>query len=195
MATGTCSIEDCTNPASRKGWCYAHYRRWRAYGNPTDGGPLRTKYGSAADRFWVKVDKSGGPQACWPWIGSRTPDGYGKFSWREIRTSPLIAARVAFYLTNGRWPGETLHECDNPPCVNPAHLRDGTHRENAQEAAERGGKWHAMANGSRKLTTEDVLEIRAALRSGETRRSIAARYNVSASNIGYIQRGQSWTTV
>jgi hypothetical protein len=35
-------------------------------------------YASVGQRFWAKVDKSGGDDACWPWMGS-TRSGYGKF--------------------------------------------------------------------------------------------------------------------
>lgn len=34
--------------------------------------------------------------------------------------------------------GLVLHSCDNSRCVNPAHLREGTHHENNQDAVERG---------------------------------------------------------
>ncbi len=30
-----CSVAGCTSPASRRGWCDKHYRRWQRHGDPT----------------------------------------------------------------------------------------------------------------------------------------------------------------
>lgn len=58
------------------------------------------------------------------------------------RTTPgsLRAHRVAYWLTTGEWPADHVvrHTCDNPPCVNPAHLLLGTHSDNTQDKMDRG---------------------------------------------------------
>lgn len=74
------------------------------------------------ERFWSKVDMSGGPTACWPYTGCcDLPGGYG-----QVRVGGHLekAHRVAFTLATGEIaPGEmVLHSCDNPPCCNPSHL-------------------------------------------------------------------------
>ena len=93
------------------------------------------------ERFWALVDRSAGPEGCWPWIGrSRNKMGYGGFyanrqlhvahRWLlgHLRGEPLI------------WPGEVgCHRCDNPPCCNPAHLYIGSHSDNTRDAIERSG--------------------------------------------------------
>lgn len=89
-------------------------------------------------RFWARVDQSGGPDACWLWLGKRIVSGrYGVvfINYHEIR-----AHRYAFELTHGPIPTGllVLHSCDNPPCVNPAHLRLGTSLDNARDTAARG---------------------------------------------------------
>lgn len=85
---------------------------------------------AAIDRFWARVDRSGGPDACWPWTGKSTMRyGYGLLTWKQRLVN---AARLAYELVVGPIPAglDLLHSCDNPPCCNPKHLRPGTHMEN-----------------------------------------------------------------
>lgn len=83
---------------------------------------------------------------CWEWNGWRTADGYGQRI-RHGRRQRLH--RVAYEWANGPIPSGlfVLHSCDNPPCVNPRHLRVGTNQENIRESVEKGrhinaGKTH-----------------------------------------------------
>ncbi len=91
------------------------------------------------ERFWHNVDCSGGPDACWPWKLS-TSHGYGQWGvWRDGKTRMWRTHRVAFYLTHGRWAKPcTMHTCDNRPCCNPAHLQEGTVRDNHMDALAKG---------------------------------------------------------
>jgi hypothetical protein len=117
---------------------------------------------SVEERFWAKVDKSAGPEACWPWTAARAQDNYGHFSLRgKIRT----AQSVALELTQGARPQgyEGMHSCDNPPCCNPAHLSWGTKLQNQQQKAERGRSYRAQGEAHHmvKLTNAQVRELRA----------------------------------
>jgi hypothetical protein len=51
-----------------------------------------------------------------------------------------IGSRLVMELVHGKIPeGQlVLHRCDNPPCLNPAHLFFGTHKENVQDAMLKG---------------------------------------------------------
>src|SRR4051812_34821080 len=50
------------------------------------------------ERLWEKVDKSAGPDGCWPWLGAI--DQYGRAQiWWNRRVRP--AARAAFFLATG----------------------------------------------------------------------------------------------
>ena len=151
-----------------------------------------------AERFWQKVDKSAGDGACWPWTAGRDNYGYGRIGNGPGR-SPAKAHRVAWELTNGPIPAGlgVLHECDNPPCVNPAHLFLGTQQDNSKDAARKGrirmpglrGEQH----GNAKLTREQAREIFLRARAGEARRRIAADYGISRDNVGIIANRRGWT--
>jgi hypothetical protein len=96
-----------------------------------------SKRGRFAERFWAKVDRSGGPDACWPWLAGRHRRGYGKY-WLNGRTIP--ANRVAWELVNGPMPTElrACHSCDNPPCCNPRHIWPGTDADNQADSKAKG---------------------------------------------------------
>ena len=82
-------------------------------------------------RFWEKVDKSSDPDACWTWQAARDHKGYGLFNAKALGTNR--AQRVAYILEYGELPDGTAldHRCQNPPCVNPKHLRPVTTSQNS----------------------------------------------------------------
>lgn len=79
------------------------------------------------ERFMSKVEVPEDGNLCWNWKGS-TIKGYGQF-WKD--GTNRLAHRVSYEYFNG-FPADNMviHSCDNPLCVNPAHLRDGTSIDN-----------------------------------------------------------------
>jgi hypothetical protein len=138
-----------------------------------------------AQRFWLRVEKSEG---CWLWTAALDKNGYG---WCRAFGRSAFAHRVAWRLTHGAWPTQALlHSCDNPRCVNPSHLREGTQAENIADAVSRG----RVAHGERKskLKVEQVAEIRKRRASGAKVASLAAEFAVAQSTITRIASGQRW---
>lgn len=124
-----CSVTDCPQEVSAKGFCAAHYNRWWRTGNP-----LPKPKPSRADRFWAKVEKGEG---CWVWSASLTHDGYGCFRGENGMT---LAHRFSYILANGPVPDgfQIDHLCRNRRCVRPDHLESVTPRENAMRSNSSG---------------------------------------------------------
>lgn len=145
------------------------------------------------ERFHEKVDRSGGPDACWPWNGAKTRTGYG-----HIRVGPRSEGRfknathVALDLA-GR-PLErgriVCHRCNNPPCCNPRHLYSGTARQNSIDMIKSGRSCRGQKHWGVRLTAAQVRKIRASKEKSEV---LAKRVHVSARHIRAIRDGRRWS--
>ena len=98
---------------------------------------------SAEQRFWLSVNKEGPVHPihgqCWFWIASKRDRGYGTIT---LSGKAIFAHRFIWALLNGTIPDGlcVLHKCDNPPCVNPAHLFLGTRADNMRDMVQKGRK-------------------------------------------------------
>ena len=144
-------------------------------------------------RFWSKVDRSAGPDACWQWTAYRTELGYGRFAAGWTSYAHREAARLAFGDFDPSL--EVCHTCDNPSCCNPTHLFLGTHKENFQDASRKGrlGNNAGERHGNAKLNWAKVDAIRARFAAGESQQSLAAAFGVTQPNIWLIVNGKAWT--
>jgi hypothetical protein len=178
-------------------------------GNPFFPHNNAVRHCSLTCRFWSKVDKSGGPDACWIWIAGKSSDGYGSFD-------QAGSHRTAWEIERGPIPRglSVLHNCptgDNPSCVNPAHLWLGTQAQNIADMTAKGRRRTATGdasaprkypgmragerNGAAKIDAATVTKIRTANASGESYSRIVKRFGVSKSHVSRIVRGHSWRHV
>jgi hypothetical protein len=88
-------------------------------------------------RYWKFVDAESHLGGCWLWTGSKT-NGYGCIMLRKGRSAKATHLALEFVGKPRPEGAFALHSCDNPACVNPAHLRWGTHAENMNDMKIRG---------------------------------------------------------
>jgi hypothetical protein len=74
---------------------------------------------------------------CWEWQGRLNEKGYGLI---DIENEPHRVHRVAFRLHHGFLNPKLLicHHCDNPKCINPKHLFEGTAWDNTVDMINKG---------------------------------------------------------
>ena len=152
------------------------------------------------EMFWAKVNKHGpvvrkelGP--CWLWTGGTDKNGYGNVKANGVSQR---AHRYAFFLVFGHFPFPCgLHECDNPPCCNPAHIFEGTVSDNNKDAARKGrSNWpKGTERAWAKLTEEKVCSIRKRVAAGEVQRTLAKEYGVCPAIICEVVSRKRWSHI
>ena len=193
--TKQCAANGCIRPYYAKGHCELHWHRLRI------NGTLFRKPRCAqdpAERFWRRVERLSAAE-CWLWQGPPTNSGYGRFQIGGKGSLHWGAHRFAFNDTNGFLPEVVMHTCDNRICVNPAHLRAGTHKENTQDMIAKGRRPRIVAEGERnpgsKLNPESVRAIRALEGSGLSANKVSKQFGVGHKVILAVWRGITWKHV
>lgn len=202
MSDITCSIDGCKSKHKGHGWCNKHLRRWRLYGSPTGKPTTRASYtDTAIERVvrigWTEVVRRPELGPCWEWNGARGQAGHGQI---RMHGSTRQVHRVTLEHHSGPIPeGEnSLHRCDNPPCLNPDHLFAGTQKENMHDMWRKGRQqlYVDQPLGSRhpgaKLTEAQVLELRAMRQGGATYQSLVVRFGISKTNVADIVKRKIW---
>jgi len=148
------------------------------------------------ERFWSKVNKT---DLCWLWTGP-TSGKYGSFEGTR-------AHRVSFHLTYKRLTKGLFicHRCDNPSCVRPDHLFEGTASDNSRDCYYKGrSNLDAVRKPFEKgntiqppglVTTEQVKEIRELYASGVRQKDICIMYGFKRNLIWKIVHNISYVSV
>lgn len=147
----------------------------------TYGLPACDVHRGAKDKFFSAVNKT---ETCWLWTSNRNAHGYGKFNHEGVSR---LAHRVSYEWANGAIPKGLMldHKCHQTSCVNPAHLRPTTNKQNQENRSDRRpdgsfrgvsfhkarGKWAARVRHNRKRysagyysTAEEAAEAARQLR-------------------------------
>lgn len=156
---------------------------------------------SLEEKFWEKVGICGEDE-CWEWRASKNNKGYGNFyvSIGNSKDDHWLAHRMSYKLSYEGFDKSlcVLHKCDNPPCVNPKHLWQGTNYDNVQDKLNKGRMRDMKGenNSGNKLTESKVKEIRELYATGNyTYEDLGKMFDVHYSTIGYVNNGRLWSHV
>lgn len=136
------------------------------------------------------------PTGCWEFSGPRHKQGYGAvvLGGKTVRTS-----RLAFRLWRGPLAeaDHVLHSCDNPPCINPAHLFIGRQPENNADMIAKGrNKLPPVLSGARapwaRLTATQAATIKTRHAQGVSQAQLGREFGVSSSTIWKLVAGKSY---
>lgn len=176
----------CDRPSYARRLCVRHYKRAWRNGSPTGG---RVNHGSAV-AFLREASGSGSDECIvWPFA---VRNGYGAVRFNGVMTN---AARAALEIASGLPPSpahQAAHAptiCHNRLCVNARHLRWASPSDNMSDQVPDGTRQRGERHKLAKLTTAQVLAIRADQRQ---QRVIAEAYSVSRGTISDIKCGRNW---
>ncbi len=139
------------------------------------------------ERFMQKVDND------WHWIGAKNKDGYGQIKVDGVQMGAHV---ISYELFNGSVPEGMfiLHSCDDPSCVNPEHLRLGTHLENMKDRMKSGHYKNMIGsnNMNAKMSDSQVLEIRNLYAEGNMSQSeIAKMFGIHQTQVSRYVRNET----
>lgn len=147
------------------------------------------------DRFLSKTKRAEEPRhgmetPCLEWQAGKDKDGYGKFLYGR-------AHRAAWSFEHGDIPSGhyILHRCDNPSCVDVAHLFTGTNVDNMRDMKKKGRSLRGEFNPRAKLNEQDIALIFKMRSDGCKMKPIARKFGVSHQLVSRILQHGLWTHV
>ncbi|MDO8703390.1 MAG: HNH endonuclease [Sulfuricaulis sp.] len=150
--------------------------------------------------LWLKSRTVESPSGCWDWTGAQQGVGYG-FVPAKMHKS-RYAHRAMYEAVCSPIPSGyfVLHSCDNPRCINPAHLMVGTHKDNMRDRDAKGRtKLPPHTCGQKqpaaKMTDETVIAARRDVANGMKQKDAAAKYGIGITTMYYIVKRLRWRHV
>lgn len=133
------------------------------------------------ERFLSRVKVT---DSCWEWTGYRKNGRYGTIYFGAESFQAHVISHILYIGPVD--PGNVvMHSCDNPSCVNPAHLSQGSLKDNMQDCLAKG-RFRKPARY--KLSEESVTEITKLLSQRVTQRVIASKFGVTQAMICVLNR-------
>lgn len=127
-------------------------------------------------------------EKCSEWKGAINSGGY-PVTWHNNKI-----AYVHRVIMNAQ-PGQiVMHTCDNPKCINPNHLKIGTHKENSQDMVNKNRQVKGSKSHLAKLN-EDIVRLIKICKGSMSSRQCAGRFGISKTNVLDIWRGKIWKHV
>lgn len=128
---------------------------------------------------------------CWVWQLSTNHAGYG---WTYFQGEVWLAHRAAYVRVHGPISPDisVLHECDNPPCVNPDHLFIGTQADNVADCVRKGRKALGEKFGRSKINSAIAAKIREAVAAGMIQRLVAVEFGVAQATVSRAVHRVNW---
>lgn len=183
----TCSIENCEKPRLARGWCSAHWTRWKRHGDPLGGG---LKRGETNAFFDFALQYEGSDCLIWPY--ARDAAGYAQINFEgRVR---YVHRDVCIKKNGGPEDGMVAaHSCGKGHlgCVNPNHVRWATRKENAHDMIDHGTKAFGEKTTGAKISNQQAIEIKS-LKGKMTQGEIARIYGLTRQAIGDIHKGRRW---
>jgi len=135
---------------------------------------------------------------CIEWQGYKNNTNYGRL--RIMGKKTLITRWVATLVYGEPKSGEwCLHSCDNPPCVNPDHLRWGSPQENCADKFQRNRANSHKPKGEKHsqsiLTEAQVIAMRERNALGIKQNVLAKEYGISTSHVSLIINKKLWSHI
>lgn len=188
VVRGVCEVEGCGRRQQHNGFCGPHYRRNLKYGDPKMGGTMQ-----GGPVKWIEENKGFLGDECLAWPFSASEGYYSIY----VNLGHSKAHRLMCEAAHG--PAAegmlALHSCGNKSCVNPRHLRWGTHKENTRDAMNHGTFRFGDKSPASKISEADVRLIREKWAQGKTLSEIAADLPITPSAVWAIARRKAWKHV